>query len=1070
MARVKSTIKNNSELLLGFSRQIALVKSRKDLLELINKELKPLFYFTHSAILICDAEQRFLSMFVHDPASKVVSHPDYMALTGNRFSLEEKFTKEAFYSDSVIIYDIEKLARSIPVGKVPAYMQLQYISGVKKIVTSPLRIEKRQIGLLMFFDNTDRGLDDYAVQVISGITGMVSVATSNILAQEDIWARNKEKEMLLSISNEIAQIRDMNELLTLIATKLKTLFYFSHSNIVTINEDRKTFSTYLVDPQSKAKKHPNFDRFITERFPVGHPLFSKVIRSEQPIIFDLSQIAATGRVPRFLVPQIAIGLKEMVAIPLGVNTQKFGVLSFFSENTGSFSENNIRIIKAVGSQVSIAISNINASQTLLKRNLEREMLLSVSYEIALIKDKNQLLSLINNRLKQLFYFTHSSISMITEDRQAFIVYLTDPQSRSRQHEEYEDLVSTVYKIRDGFFETFLQSDDPVISDYETQMNTASPPKYCRIHFEAGIREVVSIPLHGEKELWGVLHFYSDKKSTFSYNNLEIFKAVASQVSIAVSNILALEEIHEREKEREMLLSLSYEMAKIRDKNELLTHINTKLAKLFYFTHSNISIINQEQKTFTVFLIDPKSRSKKHPDFDNTVSREYPLADGVFDKILSSEEPTISYIKRNALSPNPPKYSTMHYESGLLEAVSIPLYMESRAFGVITFYSDREGDFTPKTLRIIKGMSSQVAIAVSNILANQKIIKQFEEINRYRQQLEQENIYLQQEIGTTYNYSEIIGSGAAMQQVYKMLAQVSFTNSTVLILGETGTGKELIARAVHNNSSRKDKLMIKVNCAALPANLIESELFGHERGSFTGALERRIGKFELANNSTLFLDEIGELPLELQSKLLRAIQEKEIERVGGNTTIKINVRIIAATNRDLLKEVNEGRFRSDLFYRLNVFPVYLPPLRERKEDLPALATHFIKHFSRNTGIKISNISALAMKKMMAYSWPGNIRELEHLIERSILLANGPVLKEIYLPDTLKKTDNDGHPNEEKVKTIAEVEKEHILSVLALSKGRVQGPGGAAELLQLPATTLHSKMKKLNIVKTHTTRTD
>jgi transcriptional regulator with GAF, ATPase, and Fis domain len=284
---------------------------------------------------------------------------------------------------------------------------------------------------------------------------------------------------------------------------------------------------------------------------------------------------------------------------------------------------------------------------------------------------------------------------------------------------------------------------------------------------------------------------------------------------------------------------------------------------------------------------------------------------------------------------------------------------------------------------------------------------------------------------------------------------------VLLLGETGTGKELIARAIHNTSSRKDKLMIKVNCATLPTNLIESELFGHEKGSFTGAIERKIGKFEMANNGTLFLDEIGEMPLDLQVKLLRALQEKEIERLGGKSTIKTDVRIIAATNRDLQKEVAEGRFRMDLFYRLNVFPIVLPPLRERKEDIPILALHFLDKYTKNTRQKNFDISGRVMKELINYHWPGNIRELEHLMERSILMTQGNIIKEIHLYNAKEKMINSTKSIQ--TKTLEEIERDYIISVLNQCNGKVSGHDGAAELLGLNPSTLSSKMRKLKITK-------
>lgn len=316
--------------------------------------------------------------------------------------------------------------------------------------------------------------------------------------------------------------------------------------------------------------------------------------------------------------------------------------------------------------------------------------------------------------------------------------------------------------------------------------------------------------------------------------------------------------------------------------------------------------------------------------------------------------------------------------------------------------------------------------------------------------------------TQKGFEGIIGKSHLLLNVFDHITQVASSNTSVLLLGESGTGKEKIADCIHNLSRRKGQPFIKVNCAALPATLIESELFGYEKGAFTGATDKRTGKFEKADKGTIFLDEIGEMPIELQVKLLRVLQEKEIERIGGQETIKTDVRIIAATNKNLEKEVAEGRFRLDLYYRLNVFPITLPPLRERKEDIPALAYYFMNLFNHKAGRKISGFSDEVLQKLMSYHWPGNIRELEHLIERSVLLEKGTIIEIISLPITPKSV-NESNTGEIRMKTIHENERDYIISVLKKCKGRIWGPGAAAEILNIPPSTLKSKMKKLGIKK-------
>jgi transcriptional regulator with GAF, ATPase, and Fis domain len=394
--------------------------------------------------------------------------------------------------------------------------------------------------------------------------------------------------------------------------------------------------------------------------------------------------------------------------------------------------------------------------------------------------------------------------------------------------------------------------------------------------------------------------------------------------------------------------------------------------------------------------------------------------------------------------------------GVKEALCAPLQTDNGTIGSLHLHSKYEDHFTERMRHIFKGICDLMAIGVSNILA-------YEEIENLNRQLNNEKNYLMEEVNLQYNYEEMIGASQSIRQVFELTSQVAITDSTVLILGETGTGKELFARAIHNLSNRKDKPLIKVNCSTLPRDLVESELFGHEKGSFTGAHQQKIGKFELASNGTIFLDEVGELPLEMQSKLLHVLQDQDFERVGGNTTIKTNARIVAATNRQLEKSVINGEFRADLYYRLNVFSINLPPLRERKEDIPLLANHFMLKYAQRMGKHITAISQRSLEELKSYSWPGNVRELEHMIERSVILCTDSILKVQIDKKMLKSVSTDDRTI--KIKTLKESERELILETLKICNGRIRGKGGASELLDIKPSTLEFRMKKLGITRAH-----
>jgi len=476
--------------------------------------------------------------------------------------------------------------------------------------------------------------------------------------------------------------------------------------------------------------------------------------------------------------------------------------------------------------------------------------------------------------------------------------------------------------------------------------------------------------------------------------------------------------------------------------DLLMNVANKLHEIFTFDVSTITLYDEESDKLVVTAFGELMGSKKLAP-----GTTLPLDDNHAGWVYQNNRPLVV----NDLSRMKKfKFDELLLKEGLNSYVVVPLISRENILGTLNLGSKTSEAFRDFDTDFLQLIAKQVALAIENA-------RYFDEINILKQRIEDENVYLQEEIRLEHNFEEIVGNSKIIKNVLKQVELVAVTDSTVLIRGETGSGKELIARAIHNLSTRKDRTLIKVNCPAIPSGLIESELFGHEKGAFTSAITKKIGKFELANCGTIFLDELGDLPLDAQSKLLRVLQEQEFERVGGTENIKVDVRIIAATNRNLEDAMEEGKFRSDLYFRLNVFPINLPSLRERSEDIPLLAKYFIQKYMNKMGKNIRSISDTAISDLQSYSWPGNIRELENVIERSVILSTGDKLQiPRKLFDTKIRADN-------KLLNLDELEKNHIISVLEHTSWRINGERGAAKILGLHPNTLRSRMLRLGVNK-------
>ena len=559
-----------------------------------------------------------------------------------------------------------------------------------------------------------------------------------------------------------------------------------------------------------------------------------------------------------------------------------------------------------------------------------------------------------------------------------------------------------------------------------------------------------LPLRTAQRQIGGLTFGSTKTDAYSAETIEFMQQVAHQVSVAVDNALnfeaarTYEQALARERDRlRALLEINNAVVSSVASKELFRSASASLRRVFGLDYTSLLLLDAESGDLRVVALD-------FPDGTGELREDtlVPMADSVAGHVFRTRQGRIfSFDEMHALAPATARVMAVE---GVRSFCAMPLVARGETLGVLTVGSRRDQFFSQGDMDFYTQVAGQVAIALDNALSYRRI----EELNS---RLAEEKVYLEDEIRTDSRFEEIIGQSRALKANLKQVETVAPTDSTVLICGETGTGKELLARAIHNLSSRRQGTFVKLNCAAIPTGLLESEMFGHERGAFTGAIAQRIGRFELAHRGTMFLDEVGEIPLELQTKLLRVLQEREFERLGSSRTIRTDARLVAATNRDLAAMVDERQFRADLYYRLNVFPITVPPLRDRREDIPLLIRYFVQQNARRMNRRITSIPAETMEALTRYHWPGNIRELANFIERAVILSPGSAL---HAPvRELKRASGGGGA----VVTLAAAEREAIERALRESGGKVGGADGAAARLGMKRTTLQAKMRKLGVAK-------
>ena len=681
-----------------------------------------------------------------------------------------------------------------------------------------------------------------------------------------------------------------------------------------------------------------------------------------------------------------------------------------------------------------------------------ETLIRISNAIGTYRDPQELFRALVRELHQVVQFDHVGVSIYDEKSNTFHRHFVDAET------EADILPDPELKMEESDVWWVYQNQEPLVTSLATQ--AAQVCKFREILKKHGIRSVCTLPLTTAHSKVGALTFASKASDIYTAEEVHFLSVVAEQIALAFDNALHFDaaqasqgKLRKKSERVGLLLELTNHVVSNLDFRDLLRAVVASTRRVMGCDGVGITLPDCDTARLRIYALDFPFKDDSVQE-ESLVSMDDDISGAVFrtGKLWCG---SVQEARRLGMK------DTSQAEVGTV--CILPLISRGRVLGTFGVVKYQDNAFTGD-IEFLSQIGNQVAIAVENACA-------FGKIQELKEQLSKEKLYLEDEIRSEMNFAQTIGSSAPLRRALKRVETVAPTDSTVLIYGETGTGKELIARAIHDLSPRRSKPFVKLNCAAIPTGLLESELFGHEKGAFTGAIAQRIGRFEVANGGTIFLDEIGEVPLELQTKLLRVLQEREFERLGSSRTLRTDARLIAATNRDLEAMESEHKFRSDLFFRLNVFPVHMPPLRDRDGDIPLLVRHFTQQFSRRMNKTIETIPSATMDALCRYHWPGNIRELQNVIERAVIISTGPALSvdvaDLKFPKAghaVEKTAVSKSPaNGALHDVLKQSERQQILEALEQCNWVVAGPKGAAAQLGMKRSTLQQRIRKLGIAR-------
>ena len=1057
-----------SAALLAISESFALIRDKEQLLTAVFGQLHTLFNFYDGGLFVIDADQSHITDWtvtlplispsavnqaLHNSELGRTPYPGSALERGAVWPLRDAGGPRLFRYDRALLEQF------------PEFVQFDLMKqyGIAESLGALLRTPQGELGILFINSQRTGQLDAVSLPLFQAIANQTAVAVANIIANEAIQAEIARTDLLISIANAMATINDKQHLLATIVKELQPVFGFYDIGLLILSPNQQFAHDWAVlypaiNP-SAVNQRLHDDQLGRLNYPGSliEWAIAQVDQAGQPMVFAIDQ-KLVQRWPELavLTVELEAGFQECLFTTLRAGGRLLGSLNFNSLVSGHFKPADFSLFQAVADQVAIGVAGIIAHEEIVAREREKTVLLSLSEDMATIRDRNDLWRVMMEKIRPLVAFEDAVLVTLDADLKRYTSVLTVSPEERQAHALFHEVVRDK-PISDSPVWWYLdQKSSFIIQDLTALATDPTFPNHdpaVVLMKETGLWMSLIHKLHWGDNLVGLLFFHYTSNQQVSPTLKSLTKTIADQVAVAVANIVANEAILQREQEKALQVALTQALIEENTWPDKWLQVGRLLQPSYPFDLLSFTWTDAAAQS-QFYALRPIGADEYQPidtaalwRMSRTTATEWAALTNTPLEPSAERLTGEDFIRACQLDP---LKALLARTFGLSSALTVPLGTP-QGFQM-RLLSRQPNAFTTEQLARLGQLAPVLTLILERLVA-------YQSVKQLRDQLEAEKHYLLTEIKTTHNFEQIIGTSAVLHQAFRQVSLVAPTEASVLLAGETGTGKELFARALHQASLRHHKLLIKLNCAALPASLIESELFGHERGSFTGAIAQRIGKFELAHGSTLFLDEIGELPLDVQAKLLRVLQEKEFERVGGNKVIRADVRIIAATNRNLLGEVNAGRFRSDLYYRLNVFPITLPALRERREDIPLLAGHFVTRYAKRVGRPVRGFSNGAMAQLLSYNWPGNIRELEHLVERSIILSDGVLIDRLDLPAVIIPAVTTGA--DLRIQTLQETERTHILKALHQSEGRIRGQGGAAILLGLPPTTLESKMKKLSL---------